>query len=339
MTQVPADSPIRLLHLSDIHFRVGSTWDADPVLRASARFIGEEVRGGLAPDLVIITGDLAHAGKAEEYALARDWLEQLWPDLTAGGSASLPRDRLLLVPGNHDVDRTAVGEGVWDMQEGLLKKGSQEAIAKRLQNDDERGILLKRHAGYLDFYGTWLGQPQALPWWQRRIEIRGQRLHVAGLDSAWMACGDDDWGRLLLGRWQLNQIVDTRKAGDADRCLALVHHPWDYLAEFDSREARQTLHLHRDLLLRGHLHEGEASFVRPPDPIRACLELAAGCIYDGSRYPNAFQWIELYPSPRRVRILFRIWHQGAWQVDRNQPGCPQGEHEVPFEPSAYPTKH
>jgi hypothetical protein len=26
------EQPIRLLHLSDIHFRAGTTWDADPVL-------------------------------------------------------------------------------------------------------------------------------------------------------------------------------------------------------------------------------------------------------------------------------------------------------------------
>ena len=33
------NEPIRLLHLSDIHFRAGKAWDSDPVLRALARFI------------------------------------------------------------------------------------------------------------------------------------------------------------------------------------------------------------------------------------------------------------------------------------------------------------
>jgi hypothetical protein len=127
----------------------------------------------------------------------------------------------VLVPDNHDVDGTAVGRGVCHMQKGLLEEGSQEAIAELLQNDDERRSLLKRHAGYLDFYGTWLGQPQALPWWQRLIEIRGQRLHIAGLDSAWMACSDDDRGRLLLGRWQFSHTVTTPGAGYLDRGPAL----------------------------------------------------------------------------------------------------------------------
>ena len=323
--------PIRLLHLSDIHVRAGTAWDADPVVRALARFVGAEVRDGLVPDLIAITGDLTFAGKAEEYALAAEWLRgQLWPALPG----SLPRERLLLVPGNHDADRGRVGKGARQIQDGQLAERSQDAIAEILNNDDDRDLVLKRHGAYLDFYGDWLGEPQPLPWWQRLIEIRGQRLHLAGLDSAWMACGDQDRGRLLLGRWQLNHTVLYPHAEGADWRLAPLHHPWDYLAEFDCAEARQTIHRHRDLLLRGHLHEGEASFIRPPDPTRACLELAAGCVYEHSRHPNAFQWVELWPDPKRVRVLFRAWVKGAWQVDRNQPGCPDGVAEFLLAPSA-----
>ncbi|MDG4597526.1 MAG: hypothetical protein P9F75_17885 [Candidatus Contendobacter sp.] len=188
-------------------------------------------------------------------------------------------------------------------------------------------MLLKRHAAYLEFLGRWLGEAQPLPWWQRSIEIHGTRLHVAGLDSAWMACGDEDRGRLLLGRYQVNQTVLHQNADDADWRLALLHHPWDYFAEFDGHEARSTIHQHRDLLLRGHLHQPLTERVVPPDPSRACLEVAAGCVYENSRYPNAFQWIELHLRPRRVKVLYRAWIHGAWIIDRNQPGCPNGEAE------------
>jgi predicted MPP superfamily phosphohydrolase len=128
-----SDQPIRILHLSDVHFRVGKGWDADPVLRSLARFVRSEVKAGLAPDLVVISGDLAFSGIAEEYALARDWLEtQLWPALPDG----LARDRLLLVPGNHDVDRTKVGKGVRWIQDGLLNACSQDDIATLLGDDE-----------------------------------------------------------------------------------------------------------------------------------------------------------------------------------------------------------
>lgn len=331
--------PIRLLHLSDIHFRTGTTWDSDPVLRALVRFIGEEVHQGLVPDLIAITGDLAFSGKPEEYALAREWLDgELWSVLSQDLAAPLPRDRLLLVPGNHDVDREAVDSMVVTAQDRLLNGKDQQRIAKTLADKTQRKALLWCHAAYLKFYEDWLGtKASPLPWWQRTFDLRGQALHVAGLDSAWMARGNEDRGRLLLSRYQINQTALTKEAEGAQWRLALLHHPWDYLAELEAQEARQQLHLHRDLVLRGHLHEGETAMVRSPDPSRSCLELAAGCVYENSRYPNAFQWIELYPDPRRVRIHFRCWNKGAWQVDRNQPGSPDGKAEIVVDESeAFP---
>ncbi|AUB85656.1 SUMF1/EgtB/PvdO family nonheme iron enzyme [Candidatus Thiodictyon syntrophicum] len=348
-------SPIRLLHLSDIHFRADTAWDSDPVLRDLARFIAGEVRQGLVPDLVAVTGDLAFSGKADEYrrapqqpddqaddrprVTAWDWLtDELWPALAPDPSRPLPHERLLLVPGNHDADRGQVDLIARLVQQGLLGAADQAQLATVLADPIQGAVLFKRHAAYLAFYGAWLGTPHTLPWWQRSIQIRGQRLHLAGLDSAWMACDDQDYGRLLLSHYQINQTVDVRAAAGADWRIALLHHPWDHLAPFDGPAARQAIHLHRDLVLRGHLHEGEAAFIRPADPARACLELAAGCVYDGSRHPNAFQWIELWPqtpaAPRRVRVLFRHWYKGAWDVDRNQPGCPDGSAEFPLAPPA-----
>ena len=280
-----------------------------------------EVEAGLAPDLVVFSGDLAFSGSTEEYSLARDWLENhLWPAFPS----DLPRARLLLVPGNHDVDRSKVRTGVRSMQEGLLKAKSQEDIAALLGDEGERDIMLRRHAAYMNFVAGWYGEPQPLPWWERVIKIRSTRLHVAGLDSAWMSCSDEDRSRLLLSRYQLTQTVETAQAEGADWRIVVLHHPWEYLAEFDCHAARSAVHQHCDLLLRGHLHQPLLERVLPPDPSRACLELAAGCIYENSHYPNAFQWIELSPAGKHVRVLLRAWLHNAWTVDRNQPNCPEG---------------
>ena len=39
------DRPVRVLHLSDVHFRASKSWDADPVLRALTDFVGERSGG------------------------------------------------------------------------------------------------------------------------------------------------------------------------------------------------------------------------------------------------------------------------------------------------------
>jgi formylglycine-generating enzyme required for sulfatase activity/predicted MPP superfamily phosphohydrolase len=313
--------PIRILHLSDVHFSAGKDWDAEPVLRELAQFIGCDSKAhDLTPDLVAFTGDLAQAGKSDDYDLARVWLEnQLWPVLSG-----LPKDRLLLVPGNHDVDRNNVSRGAKSIQTDLLETRTQEAITQTFQHEGDRNLLLQRHTAYLKFASDWYGKPQILPWWQRSLEINHIKLHLAGLDSAFMACGDQDRGNLLISRYQFNQTVHSPEAEGADWRLVLLHHPWDYLAEWDSPEIRSAVHLHRDLLLRGHLHYPQTERIVPPDPNRACLELAAGCLYESSQTPNAFQWIELYREPRKLRVLYRAWRHGVWGEDLTQPGCKTG---------------
>ncbi len=336
-----AASPILILHLSDIHFRIDRAWDSDPVLRALVEFIKDEVKTVGKPDLVAITGDLACSGRAEEYELAFSWLRnELWPVLAPKGEGGLEWDRLLLVPGNHDIDRARVSLGAHYIKKGLLDQGKeapakgQEAIAAVLTYEKTRDLLLDPYHNWLKFCGSWLCEPQALPWWQRTIPIKGQRLHLAGLDSAWLAYDDNDYGRLLLGDHQVSQTVLHQDGQGADWRLALLHHPWGYLAEHDGDASCMNLHRNRDLLLRGHRHDEKAFFVEYPDSKRNCLELAAGCVYGSSRYPNAFHWIELHPKDakgnRLVRVLFRAWVDGNWQIDSNKSGTENRTAEFTF---------
>jgi 3',5'-cyclic AMP phosphodiesterase CpdA len=89
----------------------------------------------MVPDVAVITGDIAQKGDAEDYAVAQQWLDKrLLPALGRGFHPS----RLLLVPGNHDVDRGRVKDTAQATQERLLQAASQEKIANILADEDER---------------------------------------------------------------------------------------------------------------------------------------------------------------------------------------------------------
>ncbi len=70
-----------ILHLSDLHFN-----KIDP--RKAAALV--EAAHGLAPDLVVVSGDLTQRARARQFMAARHFLDQL------------PRPQLV-VPGNHDI--------------------------------------------------------------------------------------------------------------------------------------------------------------------------------------------------------------------------------------------
>lgn len=124
--------PVRILHLSDFHFSPDTKWDSTQLLKSLTKAVADLVGDGLAPDLVAITGDVARSGKKKEYDQARDWLDKglLKKALRKGFS----RSHILIVPGNHDVNRTAVKVTAQETQAALLKKKSQRQIERILSD-------------------------------------------------------------------------------------------------------------------------------------------------------------------------------------------------------------
>jgi 3',5'-cyclic AMP phosphodiesterase CpdA len=72
-------STITWLHLSDLHLGTdqGRAWDANVVLRALLADVRKQKGQGLSPDLILISGDIAHSGQPAEYDLARTFFDEL----------------------------------------------------------------------------------------------------------------------------------------------------------------------------------------------------------------------------------------------------------------------
>lgn len=87
------------LHISDLHFRKNQEYDRDVVLKSFVDSLPTLTLRAGQPQLLIVSGDVAHAGKKEEYEQATIFFDKLLAKL------SLTRRELLVVPGNHDVDR------------------------------------------------------------------------------------------------------------------------------------------------------------------------------------------------------------------------------------------
>src|SRR5437762_5013838 len=109
------------LHLSDIHFKmteVGQPDDPNLALRSDiirdVRRMRNEI--GRRADGVLLTGDIAFAGRAEEYVFAYKWLEEkLCPE------AGCEIDDVFVIPGNHDIDRHAENDPAQNMARESLR--------------------------------------------------------------------------------------------------------------------------------------------------------------------------------------------------------------------------
>jgi hypothetical protein len=140
---------ITYIHLSDIHF--GQEQGAAVVINndAKERLIedaAEQVKrhtGGSAKGL-IVTGDIAFAGKASEYADAGKWLDRL------ANAVGCPPTAVKLVPGNHDIDRDRLSAGCTHLIDEILSRGEAKLDAF-LANDDDCKTLYNRFIGYEPF--------------------------------------------------------------------------------------------------------------------------------------------------------------------------------------------
>jgi formylglycine-generating enzyme required for sulfatase activity len=305
-------SKLTWLHLSDLHFRPGErhTWDENIVLRALLNDVQERITSdGLRPAFIAVSGDIAFSGKAEEYDLARRFFDELLE------TTGLTKDRLLVVPGNHDVDRSTITWGAVAIASSL---DNRQAIDEVLANAVDRRLLFRRLSAYADFINDYLASHLTFDdehyFYVKPLDLVGQRVAVLGLNSAWLSASDEDRGRLALGERQVRQALEASR--DAELRIALLHHPFDWLREFDRDDCEALLMDGCDFILHGHLHRAGLLSLKTPDA--GAMLVAAGACYETRHYPNGYNWVQLDLEAGQGTVYLRTYSDqrgGFWTKD------------------------
>jgi hypothetical protein len=231
---------MRLLHLSDIHFRTPdcenlATDINQPYRTLLVQDVVERCREGGAVDAILVGGDIAFKGDPAEYKVARAWL------LGLARQCGCPPEGIYVVPGNHDVDRGVCGRSlaISNAQEAIAGAHieAREAVMKRQLADVDAGPSLFRPlAAYNEFAASFnCSVYPGSPFWTDEAQLEGGvRLRLFGLTSTLISgLSDRDGapGRLYLGRLQtvLNPEQDVVN-------LVLCHHPPSWFADADDTD-------------------------------------------------------------------------------------------------------
>lgn len=239
------------IHLSDVHLGHGGVshgWDQDLVLDALARDVDKLHRDqhAPAPRFIFVTGDVAFSGKPAQYEKAKAWLARV------AKIVGLDLHRVIVVPGNHDVDREADKDRNTKRLVRDLRSG-EEDLDDALKNDGDRAMLAGRMAAYLAFAKE-IGSPEEL-FWSRAWDKDGVRLRVVGVNTALLAADDQDQTRLRLGKAQIALLRDVH---DDELTILLSHHPFEEKWLADEKDARAWTERRADIHLCGHVHAAEA---------------------------------------------------------------------------------
>jgi 3',5'-cyclic AMP phosphodiesterase CpdA len=323
----PAASPnAQILHLSDLHF--GTLADARNFHSQLADDLSREL-GCTRLDGLICSGDLTLTSSEGEYEATRTFI-----DLVRGESG-LARERIVLVPGNHDLS--------WPLAQAAYVSADTSAYAAADVQEQRRWIVedgtcmvrdedryRQRFAPYGDrLHRPVMGEPYPLDYPDQFSLHHWPELNllVLGLNSAW-EIDHVHRDRAGIHPEAISTALNALRARpDWADCLkiAVWHHP---LASGEPSYIKDQGFLERlaaagfRLVLHGHIHKADVTrfrYDRTPGGRRLDI-LAAGTFGAPSRqwvpgYPLQYQLLHLGPGRVTVESRRREEPNGAWKPD------------------------
>jgi|GEM_PF-805125 len=245
-------SSLNILHISDAHIQKATKDEVSEIVKKMIEDVQKvQKEQDIKIDLVCFTGDLIQRGdKAiedeEQLKLAEEILVS--PVLDELG---LDKDKFIMVPGNHEVDTTKI---LVATERGLSATSLEEINQNILDMND---VYLSR----LDYFYKWIADyyddviRENIGYAFLR-EIDGKKIGVACIDSAWRSSGkgNAEKGKMYVGKKQIKDLYQHIK--DADMKICLMHHPTDWLADYELRLIEKEL-IKFDIVLCGHVHEND----------------------------------------------------------------------------------
>lgn len=296
----------RFIHLSDIHF--GQEKNGTIVIHEDARKKLIEDCADFAAtngpaDGILVVGDIAYAGKTEEYAKAAEWLRAV---AKAGGCEEFS---VRTIPGNHDIDRHRVnvyGRNAHKEIRQSLQSQLDAKLEEHLSIEEEGNALLPKVAAYREFASRFDCDFPLLkkPCWSKDYRLGHQYvLRLLGMNSVQVCDSEDSEGNMVLGN---NQYVIDEEPNVMP--VAMIHHPLTWFMD----KARAKPYLHRaPILLFGHEHTQGFEKVENQHG-QTQLHVFSGAVNppEGSpEYPFRYNWLEfrLVGEPATRAVSLSLW--------------------------------
>lgn len=291
------------LHISDLHFLDRHAWRDSQPLKKLIDDLDDLLKSGLRVDLVLCTGDIGFGETkaeplAEQYAVAKDFFDKVLEICKLGN------DRLFLVPGNHDIDRSKVRESqtAW-LRSGELKP---DQINQRFRdNDAEIKQAMERLTLYRQFIADHYPHIclDSTTSFGTKVDIDNISISITGLNSAWTCADNEDKNKIwLAGEAQLHaggKAINAVTGGIRPHLrLALIHHPQDWLQPSEAQQLRGRLEQEFDFLLHGHAHDQWVHEITKPQHI----VIAAGATTGESQQEFGYNVVQLAPGKAEVHL-------------------------------------
>jgi hypothetical protein len=298
---VHAAKPVRILHLSDLHFEENDDH------RQLLNILDEDLQGKI--DFLVVSGDLSNRCNEGGFQSAAEFLSELQT------RRKIPPERCILVPGNHDVQRDLDS---FDLRQQINK--NRDDAVKVLAGDLDTPLYLVRKTNsyadrftrYATVHKQFTGRDYDLadPSKQVCVVVSDEhRIQFLGLNSAWEI---DQFRpkRASIHSDALDSGLRALRARPDYLGIAVWHHAITgndkiqndaFLGRLSKAGVRLCLH--------GDVHELRPDVVSPYGPSRIHV-MGTGSFGAGARdrpesTPRLYNLIEVYDDRKRASVSTR----------------------------------
>lgn len=294
---------ISFLHLSDFHLN-----DSKGVHPAKIQAIVDSL-GVYTPIegiVIVLSGDIAATGQANQYKIAATFLKRLIPEIRRKYSISEKNTKILIVPGNHDID--------WGRSTRLdsskIRSFDEKERALHLQQELKS---MKNYFSFSDRNGCFFPYWMHIPFGQlvtRKILHfdNGYRIEANLLNTAPFSCDSDD-GLHYLPEDAIHSLTTE---SNADFSLVVMHHSPDWFEFSQKKELENTLSKRCSLAFYGHEHFPGTQNVLYDNGNRI-VKQAGGAWWQSSVPTLSDYYAALFDTESRKYFLSKF----SWNADRS----------------------
>ncbi len=324
---------LKWLHISDLHLNSKTEWRDSTARDSLIEYISTIIKkdSSLRPDFIFCTGDIAFGESgslllSEQYKQAELFFDKLLDVCGNEEGTPMPKERLFVVPGNHDINRKNVNK---DAQETLTRWAheSDKHTGTINQRFDERSHEFKEAIKRLDEYANFVqhylphqNDENGRHCFTKIVNIYGLKVGIAGFNSAWSCAGpEDDRTVWLAAEWQFNAV--SRNLKEADLRIGLIHHPIDYLNQTERGLTTSRISTDLHFWIHGHAHKAWVV------PSQSNIIIAAGAVGAESSDEFGFNLTKINLSEFNGKVHLHQHKSGgaSWTISPVEVHAPDGQ--------------
>lgn len=299
---------VALLHLSDIHFTVAPhdiESRADLIVSAM-----RSVESDFDACLVLISGDIAYSGHADEYSKADAFFVRVKSTLAALNLKTAPS--LLFAPGNHDCNHSGHSE-----IRKLLIDRYRSNISELAETSDVLGALLSVQQPYATFAASYGMRDDFLDQVcsTYNYNLDGHTIQVHIYNSALLSQLKNDQASLAFPIHFAERSIKYDKASSLS--ISMIHHPLNWLEANNALRLRTFLEGTSDLLLTGHQHF-ETAYSKTNRTGESTLYYEGAALQDPDSSPSGFNVLCFDLATKRYRSSFCKWNGSIYVPEEGE---------------------